>query len=233
MENNKINKKRKIARIIWIIITILYLIVVIGYWFIPNISIAQKGIFFGTLTFTYILSAVIMIIDVKAWLYKWKDKPTIGLYKNEGLYVWNQLKKRYLIIPIIKIFSDLAMSSLVISSVILLKKESKILETLSEFLTSTGFILTCVAILPTITSIILFYFYKVTLIKIFGRKNFLKDVVVTKNIYLFPEYGKINWFIWFHKFFLFGLILTCITYLDIEKNNPNILETETKKTNRN
>ncbi len=225
MENNKINKKGKITLIIFIV---LYLIAAIGYWFIPNVSMIQKGIFFGGITFSFIFVIILSKIIDSRWVYNKKNGFEIGLYKNRSLYVWKQLKKRYLSIAITKSFSDLASSFLIISSLILLDKESKNLETLSEFLTSTGFILACITILPMVSSFILFLFSRVTLAKIFGHNHFSKDVVITKNIYWFAKESRINWFIWFHQLSIFGTILTFITYLDIEKNNPNILETETK-----
>jgi len=225
MENNKINKKRKIALIIWIVVIIIYLSAAIGYWFMPNIEIRQKGIIFGIFTFVFLMGITLMFLDKKRE-YSKKDTSQIDLYKNESLYVWDQLKKKYLLFPIIMNILNLVSTSLMIASILLISKEWTIPETIFEHLTSAGFVILYVCIIIYIISLILYWFYRITVEKIFSEKDFFKDVILKKNLHFFENEKRIRCFQWLHHFVIIGLVLSIITYKDIEDNNSDKFKTE-------
>jgi hypothetical protein len=207
------------------------LIALIGWWFIPNIDLKYKLIFsfllIGITSFRWIIVLIKTTLYWKKWEYKEDVNDSTDAYKDKSLYIWNELKKNYLISVIIRDFLNLiGLILTIVGIVIIIRDKDIVYDSIDQIFYSDWMLIFYFSILNGLISMPFFWINRITVVKIFRQDNFFENITLEKNKWILKKESNLNNFLWFHNFFIIGSILSIITYRDIEKNNKYTPEVE-------
>ena len=207
------------------------LIAIIGWWFIPNIDLKYKLIFsfvlIGITSFRWIIVLIKTTLYWKKWEYKEDINDSTDSSKDKSLYIWNELRKNYLLSVIIRDFLNLiGLILTIVGIVIIIRDKDIVYDSIDQIFYSDWMLIFYFSILNGLFSIPFFWINRITVVKIFRQDNFFENITLEKNKWILKKESNLNNFLWFHNFFIIGSILSIITYRDIEKNNKYTPEVE-------
>ncbi|MDK2819975.1 MAG: hypothetical protein KFW07_04000 [Mycoplasmataceae bacterium] len=153
-----------------------------------------------------------MYADLKR---KYKKK---GIVIGDSIYIWNQLKIKYLSLSIATGIMQIITLTLGITIIILVSNENTIYNTLSEYLASPALIILYIFAPIVLSLIFLSLKNRIIMTMIFDQENFSEKLSLKKNNWFFKSSINLKVYMWLHMSIV-GSFLAIITYKDIEKNN--------------